>query len=186
MFKRQMIGALLVLLGLGWLTAGCGGESKDGDLTVSDVAAIADQAAPPDTNTAADTHTVADISTVKDTVQSVDTDQPKDTSEPNDLLSLDTESLPDLHAATCKLGTGFPQLTLINPDNPDYAGDGYTKAQVKTLFADGKAKKSTAYLAYLAAYENADYISCPFCDCGCQAAGHLSAVDCFKTMHGFT
>jgi hypothetical protein len=89
----------------------------------------------------------------------------------------------------CDLGTIYPNRQLIDPDNPDYEESGWTKQQVIDAFADAKAQNNQAYRAYRAAFQYSEYMECPFCACGCAApslSNHLSAIDCFKDMHGFT
>jgi hypothetical protein len=98
----------------------------------------------------------------------------------------DSAIKPDTAGVTC-LGTLYPGVGVINPDNPDYSDSLWSKTEVKTKFAQAKAQGLQVYKAYKAAYDNADVLYCAFCACGCAGnPGHLSAVDCFKDMHGFT
>ncbi len=84
------------------------------------------------------------------------------------------------------LGTVYPDRDVIDPDDPNYAGDGYSADEVDALFAQGAAEGSDAYLAYVAAAAYPDLLECAWCACSCHvSAGHESAVDCFKDMHGF-
>lgn len=87
----------------------------------------------------------------------------------------------------CQLGTLYPSAGVIDPDSPVFSDEMHTQADVTDLFAKAKAESSPAYAAYLAARENAGVLGCAFCACGCASSiGHLSAVDCFKDLHGFT
>ena len=80
-----------------------------------------------------------------------------------------------------------PDVAVINPDNPDYEGDGYTHDEVAQLFTEARAANNQAYRAYRAAYEHPDVVQCAFCLCGCASSvDHVSAEDCFKDLHGFT
>ncbi|GMV16146.1 MAG: hypothetical protein AMXMBFR56_43700 [Polyangiaceae bacterium] len=86
----------------------------------------------------------------------------------------------------CELGTMYPELTVIDPDAPQYSDASWTQADVATLFAKAKTDGSMAYLAYRAARDHSHLLDCAFCSCGCAPGiGHLSAIDCFKDMHGF-
>ena len=87
----------------------------------------------------------------------------------------------------CELGSEHPDREVIDPDDPDYEDSNWTADQVQDAFAEARAEDDDAYRAYAAARDHADLLECPFCDCGCGPGnGHLSAVDCFKGMHGFT
>lgn len=88
---------------------------------------------------------------------------------------------------SCDLGTAFPDAAVIDPDAPVYSDAGWSQAEVEVAFADAASTNSTVYRAYKAANAHPDYLVCAFCACGCaDSAGHLSALDCFKDMHGFT
>jgi hypothetical protein len=89
----------------------------------------------------------------------------------------------------CDLGTIYPNEPLIDPDNPDYEDGSWTTQQVIDAFADAKAQDTQAYRAYRAAFQYSQFLECAFCSCGCDApslGNHLSSMDCFKDMHGFT
>ena len=93
---------------------------------------------------------------------------------------------PDVGSLAC-FGSMYPGQTVIDPDNPAYADDGKTKAEVKALFAQAKSEDNDAYRAYKAALKHVDVLECAFCDCGCNPqVGHKSAVDCFIDLHGFS
>lgn len=93
----------------------------------------------------------------------------------------------DALAAAKNLGTVYPTRGVINPDDPNYEGDGFSKQQVSEMFSRVKAENGPAYRAYKAAFNNADNLHYAFCGCGCAlVSNHISAVDCFKDMHGFT
>ncbi|MGZ3424204.1 MAG: hypothetical protein ACXWUG_21485 [Polyangiales bacterium] len=93
-------------------------------------------------------------------------------------------SPPETTELAC-FGTGLPDSVLIDPDDPHFSDEGHTEEQVKAMFADAKAKDTAAYRAYRAARANADVLPCAFCACGCATAGHRSAIDCYKDLHGF-
>ena len=87
----------------------------------------------------------------------------------------------------CTLGTLYPSASVIDPDNPVYTDEMYAQADVTDMFAKAKAESSPAYLSYAAARDHANVLGCAFCACGCASSiGHLSAIDCFKDLHGFT
>ena len=94
---------------------------------------------------------------------------------------------PDVAPVAC-LGSIYGTAASIDPDNPDYEGDGFTKAEIAEKFTLAKQQNTQAYLAYKAALKHSDVLECAFCACGCavQAINHLSASDCFKDFHGFT
>lgn len=83
------------------------------------------------------------------------------------------------------LPSKWPDRAVIDPDAPAFEDAAYTREKVEELFAGAKASSSSAYRAYRAARDHADVLACGFCACGCAADGHLSALDCFKDMHGF-
>jgi hypothetical protein len=88
---------------------------------------------------------------------------------------------------SCDLGSAFPDKPIIDPDAPVYQDADWTQDEVTQAFAQAKLDYSSAYRAYQAARKNEAYMTCAFCNCGCsEASGHLSAIDCFKDMHGFT
>ena len=90
-------------------------------------------------------------------------------------------------SALCDLGSMYPTAPLIDPDAPVYQGANWTQQLVDEAFAKAKADQTTAYLGYAAARDHEKYMQCAFCSCGCgPSIGHLSAIDCFKDMHGFT
>ena len=89
-------------------------------------------------------------------------------------------------AASCELGTMYPDAPAIDPDAPVYEDASWTQAEVTAAFAEAKAQNTYAYQAYRAASELGSLLECPFCACGCAPSiGHRSAIDCFKDMHGF-
>lgn len=93
---------------------------------------------------------------------------------------------PTAQPVVCELGTMYPTWPPIDPDNPDFEDDVFSKEQVIETFATDKAKNGDAYRAYKAALVHQDVLDCAFCSCGCTPSiGHLSAIDCFKDMHGF-
>lgn len=86
---------------------------------------------------------------------------------------------------TC-LGTKYPGKGTIDPDNPDFEDALWTKEEVQNKFAAAKAQDLPAYHAYRAASRASAVLECAFCACGCATSdAHLSAIDCFKDMHGF-
>jgi len=92
----------------------------------------------------------------------------------------------DAPAVVCDLGTMYPTLDVIDPDAPVYSDASWTQDAVVASFAKAKAESSMAYLAYRAARDYSHFLDCAFCSCGCAPGiGHLSAIDCFKDMHGF-
>lgn len=105
--------------------------------------------------------------------------------DPNEPASVDAiGSVPA--EVVCELGTKYPGQAPIDPDVPDFEEEGWTKAEVAAAFAADKAKNGPAYRAYKAAVAHQDVLECAFCACGCgPSIGHLSAIDCFKDMHGF-
>lgn len=112
-------------------------------------------------------------------------DHAEGTMDANAMPSMDGLDVP-AEPIVCDLGTMYPDLPLIDPDNPDYEDAIYSKAQVKEAFAKDKADNGSAYRAYKAALQHQDVLACAFCACGCAPSiGHLSAIDCFKDMHGF-
>lgn len=89
--------------------------------------------------------------------------------------------------ASCELGSVYPDAHVIDPDTPNYSDAHWTQAEVEEAFVEAASDDSRAYQAYAAARDHADLLECAFCDCGCApSVDHLSAVDCFKDMHGFT
>jgi hypothetical protein len=95
-------------------------------------------------------------------------------------------SLRDAPPAPQCLGTRWPGRQTIDPDNPDFEDQTWSKAQVQGKFAEAKQQGSDAYKAYKAARVHASVLPCAFCACGCATLeGHESAIDCFKDMHGF-
>lgn len=102
-----------------------------------------------------------------------------------DLLASHDLPLPLDGPPVC-LGTKYPGIGSIDPDNPDYEDALYSKAEVIAKFAAAKAADAPAYRAYKAALAYSAELECAFCDCGCAPLeGHKSASDCFKDMHGF-
>ena len=78
-------------------------------------------------------------------------------------------------------------LEAIDPDAPVFNDASWTQAKVSQVFVEAKGQNTSAYLAYKAARDYAHVLDCAFCSCGCAPSiGHLSAIDCFKDMHGFT
>ena len=85
------------------------------------------------------------------------------------------------------LGSVYGDAPSIDPDYPIYDGEDYTQQEVTEAFAEARAQNSYAYQAYRIARDNPELMECAFCSCGCAVTeGHISAVDCFKDMHGFT
>lgn len=85
------------------------------------------------------------------------------------------------------LGTVYPDLAVIDPDDPSYADGDHTAEEVRAMFAVERADDTQTYRAYRAAHTWPDLIECAFCACGCATGlGHVSALDCFKDLHGFT
>ena len=75
---------------------------------------------------------------------------------------------------------------LLDPDAPVYEDARWTQAEVEAAFAEAAAEDSAAYRAYKAALAYPGLLECAWCACGCaDSDGHLSALDCFKDMHGF-
>ena len=90
-------------------------------------------------------------------------------------------------SAACDLGTMYPAKDVIDPDAPKFADANWTQQQVSAAFAQAKTDNTSAYQGYRAARDYKQYLECAFCACGCYPSiGHLSAIDCFKDMHGFT
>lgn len=90
-------------------------------------------------------------------------------------------------SVVCDLGTMYPGVALIDPDAPVFQDGTWSQQQVVDAFAQAKTDNSTAYLGYKAARDYSQHLDCAFCACGCEGSiGHLSAIDCFKDMHGFT
>ena len=88
---------------------------------------------------------------------------------------------------TCDLGSSYLDLGVIDPDDPSFEDGDWAEEDVRDAFADARDHDSKTYRAYRAAREHAGLLECAFCSCGCAASdGHLSALDCFKDMHGFT
>jgi hypothetical protein len=85
------------------------------------------------------------------------------------------------------LGTVYPDSGPFDPDNPIYEDEYYTQEQVTKMFAQAKEDNTKAYRAYLAAYLYPELLECAFCYCGCSEppTNHISALDCFKDIHGF-
>lgn len=92
----------------------------------------------------------------------------------------------DAGAGECTLGSFYADRDVINPDDPVYEDANWSQAEVTEKFAEAKATDAQSYRAYKIAYQYPDLMQCGFCPCGCdRSLGHLSAVDCFKDMHGF-
>lgn len=84
------------------------------------------------------------------------------------------------------LGSVYPSRGPIDPDGPDYEESGWTKQDVADAFAEAKTQGTKAFRAYKAAHTYPELLECAFCACGCASTfGHVSALDCFKDMHGF-
>lgn|GEM_PF-6868320 len=133
------------------------------------------------------TPTVVDTVVAKPIDMSVADEGTTDSAQPKDdqLVALD-QSLADASVVQCTLGTMYPGVAVIDPDNPVYEDAFNTQAQVEQKFASGKIANSKAYRGYKAAWKYPELLLCAFCACGCEdSPGHLSAVDCFKDMHGF-
>lgn len=145
---------------IAWLAVGC-----DGD---------AEQAAPADE---------AEVAGAPASENHVHGESPMDGA----MYDVQADSEPSKKPVVCTLGTMYPGLPAIDPDNPDFSDDVFSKEQVIADFAEDKAKNGAAYRAYKAALENQETLECAFCACGCAPSiGHTSAIDCFKDMHGFT
>ena len=166
---------VLMAAALFWFLVGCdngGGGASDDVLDSAQTHDIASDA-PADT-VSADLNTDTGV----DTLAEVDT---------IDTADLDVNAEVDVEAFFCDLGTMYPNSAVIDPDNPDFEDAQHSRAQVIQTFADAKTADNQAYQAYRAARDYADLLTCPFCACGCaDSIGHLSAIDCFKDMHGFT
>ncbi|MBW2263456.1 MAG: hypothetical protein JRG91_15935 [Deltaproteobacteria bacterium] len=93
----------------------------------------------------------------------------------------------DSPGVVCELGTIYPGGPVIDPDAPIYSDSMWTQEEVEAAFAAAKVENNAFYRGYLAAYKYPEVLECPFCACGCatMSISHLSAVDCFKDMHGF-
>lgn len=87
----------------------------------------------------------------------------------------------------CELGTIYPADGVIDPDAPVYSDSTWTQEEVEAAFAAARAENNAYYRGYLAAHKYPEVLECAFCACGCasMSISHLSAVDCFKDMHGF-
>ncbi len=97
-----------------------------------------------------------------------------------------TEGVDDDTPPVC-LESVYPDQSVIDPDDPRFEDDAHTLEEVQVMFASARQDSSDAYWAYKAAYDHSDLIQCAFCSCGCAiTSGHLSAIDCFKDLHGFT
>jgi hypothetical protein len=84
------------------------------------------------------------------------------------------------------LGTLYPDRQVIDPDNPVYEDAEWSQETVQQMFTSAKAQDAAAYRAYKAARQHAYLLEWAFCACGCDdSAHHVSAVDCFKDMHGY-
>jgi hypothetical protein len=82
--------------------------------------------------------------------------------------------------------TKYPGVSPIDPDAPNFSDPDHTVDATKALFAKAKADNSAAYRAYKIAHDNPEALQCARCACGCaRSLGHISAVDCFKDLHGF-
>jgi len=91
----------------------------------------------------------------------------------------------DAGPAQC-LGNMYEEAPVIDPDHPVFSDASHTAEQVAAMFAQAAAENSRAYQAYRAARDQSAVLSCAFCACGCSSSpGHLSAIDCFKDLHGF-
>ena len=88
---------------------------------------------------------------------------------------------------SCELGSVYPDAEVIDSDDPTYSDGNWTQAEAQEAFAEARQDNTDAYRAYAAARDHAELLECAFCDCGCASSvEHLSAVDCFKDMHGFS
>ena len=86
----------------------------------------------------------------------------------------------------CGTRTMYPELTVIDPDDPTYSDATWTNEEVRAEFAAARDGDTDAYRAYRTAHARPDLMYCGFCPCGCSASiGHESGIDCFKDMHGF-
>jgi hypothetical protein len=84
------------------------------------------------------------------------------------------------------LGSLYGDAQVIDPDDPVYEDAAFDQAEVEQLFAEARDQGNETYGAYAAAREHAAALEYAFCSCGCASTiDHLSAVDCFKDMHGF-
>ena len=93
----------------------------------------------------------------------------------------------DTASVTCLGSVYGPDVPNIDPDDPIYEDDQYSQEQVTEMFEEAAAANNTAYQAYAISLQYPDVVECAFCACGCRTSDeHLSAVDCFKDMHGFT
>ena len=96
------------------------------------------------------------------------------------------ESVDDDTPPTC-LESVYPDEGVIDPDDPQFEDSTRTREQVQSMFAHAKETNSDVYWAYKAASDSPELIQCAYCACGCAITeDHLSAIDCFKDLHGFT
>ncbi len=144
------------------------GDTLPGDLRGEDQLVV-----PVDTNPGLDTLEISeDIQAALDT-----------TTPDTDIAAPDVPVEP----IQC-LGSVYPDSGPIDPDNPVFSDAYYDQEQVSGMFAQAKADDIKAYKAYKAGHLYPELLECAFCDCGCEGppSNHVSAVDCFKDMHGFT
>lgn len=144
-----------------------------------------DKPAPDPAN---DSVAVADLSVAEDVLSHVELTIETDTGSPGDSGLEEVGQVDDtaVEAIVC-LGSVYPDQGPIDPDSPVYSDQYYTQEQVTKMFAQAKADNTKAYQAYLAGYKYPDLLECAFCYCGCASppAEHVSALDCFKDIHGF-
>lgn len=133
----------------------------------------------------ADDAAAPDVGGVADAAQRRDAAPTADATAVDRAAPADEGAAPDAQAVAC-LGTKYPEGSVIDPDNPDFEDVLNTKAEVIKKFATAKANNLPAYRAYKAALTYAHLLPCAFCPCGCDGSeAHVSAVDCFKDLHGF-
>lgn len=156
-------------------TAGDVAPDAAPDTTVADTTIAQDTQIPETTDTGSSTVDTAskpdDVAEAADVAGAVDVPEPADT-DPASLVCL---------------GSVYPDSGVIDPDDPKFSDEMYDTAQVKLMFQQAKTANSNAYKAYKAALKYPELLECGFCNCGCAAppANHISAIDCFKDMHGF-
>lgn len=163
---------------------GCPEAKQDSPATTED--GVAEDSSTEDLETVA----LADSSVGVDTVDvSIELTANEDAGPvPIDAAPETVDAGPDIPVEPIQcLGTVYPDSGPIDPDNPVYENEYYTQEQVTKMFAQAKADNTKVYRAYLAGLLYPDLLECAFCYCGCASPSfnHVSAVDCFKDMHGF-
>lgn len=85
----------------------------------------------------------------------------------------------------CELGSTYGEAPAIDPAAPAAGADQTPAEEVAAAF-EGLDPTSDAWRAYaFASSPQGGVLECAFCACGCATTeGHLSAIDCFKDLHG--